>query len=187
MAVPTTGRKTKMNSNGSMGLQSVVEHLEKHSLKHAVDLEAGLVRTSFEMTNVKFSCLIEANDQDDLVQFTAMIPLQVPCGKRRDACELLALINWRLALGQFQMDLGDGELRFQASVPYPQGELADAVIRQLVIRCAFPVNVFYPAIAGVAFGGKSPEAAFDAAIARAQSAAEGEGAAVADKPRVELN
>lgn len=117
-----------MNANESSGLRSVIEHLQENELKHKVDGETGLVRTGFGMKNAKFDCVIEVNEQDDLAQITALIPIQVPSAKRRDACELLTPINWRLVLGKFQMDIDDGELRFQSGAPYAPGILVDEVI-----------------------------------------------------------
>jgi len=176
-----------MNANESLGLRSVIDHLEKNDLKHVVEWETGLVRTGFGMKNAKFNCVIEVNGQDNLVQFTGLIPLQVPSEKRRDVCELLTLINWRLGFGKFQMDLNDGELRFQGSAPYPQGKLADEVVHQLIARCVIPVDDFFPAIAAVIFGGKSPKVAFDAVLNRAQPPDKGEEEAVPSKHRLELN
>ena len=132
-----------MNTNDSKGLRCVIDHLERNDLRHDVDWETGIVRTGFEMKNAKFNCVIEVNDQDNLVQLLGLIPIQVPTQKRRDVCELLTLINWRPALGKFQMDMDDGELRFQDSAPYAKGTLADEVIRQLIARCVIPVDDFF--------------------------------------------
>ena len=176
-----------MNANESTGLRSVIDHLEKNDLKHVVDWKTGLVRSGFGMKNAKFHCVIEVNGQDNLVQFTGLIPLQVPSEKRRDVCELLTLINWRLALGKFQMDMADGELRFQGSAPYSEGKLTDEVIHQLISRCVIPVDDFFPAIAAVIFGGKSPKAAFDAVLNRGQSHDQGDEQSVVSRSRVELN
>lgn len=178
---------TDMNTNQSVGLRSVIDHLETNDLKHSVEWETGLVRTGFDMQNAKFNCIIEINHQDNLVQFTGLIPIQVPSEKRRDVCELLTLINWHLALGKFQMDLDDGELRFQGSAPYPQGKLADEVIRQVIGRCVIPVDFFFPAIAAVTFGGKSPKVAFEAVLNRPQSPDKDAEEAVPSKRRIELN
>jgi hypothetical protein len=176
-----------MKANESTGLQSVIDHLEKNELKHSVDWEIGIVRTGFGMKNAKFDCVIEVHDQDNLVQITGLIPIQVPNHKRRDVCELLTLVNWRLALGKFQMDMDDGELRFQGSAPYAEGKLADEVVRQLIARCVIPVDDFFPAIAAVTFGGKSPKAAFDAVLNRGQSKEKNDEQSVPSRSRVELN
>lgn len=176
-----------MNANESSGLRNVINHLEKHDLKHEVEWEAGLVRTGFGMKNAKFNCVIEVNDRDNLVQITGLIPLQVPSQKRRDVCELLTLVNWRLALGKFQMDMDDGELRFQGSAPYTQGNLADEVIHHLIGSCVIPVDDFFPAIAAVTFGGKSPKAAFDAVLNRGHSPEKDDEQPATSRSRLELN
>ena len=175
-----------MNVGKSTGLRSVLDHLTKHNISHAVDWESAFVRIDVELS-AKFICVIEVNERDNLVQITGFIPVPVPAKRRREVFELLAWINWCLVLGNFQMDMNDGELRFVSGAPYPKGKLADEVIHQVIGRSIASVRDFFPAFAGVIFAGKSPKEAFDAALNRTESPDKDEAEAVASKPHVELN
>jgi hypothetical protein len=176
-----------MNTKETMGLRSVVDYFEKNQLKHSVDWGQGLVRTGFAMKNTRFDCLIAVNAQDNCVQLTGLIPIGVPSEKRREVCDLLALINWRLALGKFQMDLDNGELRFQGTALYSQGNLADEVMRQLIGRCAVSIDNFFPAFAAVIFANKSPKEAFDGAFNRGHLRPQDEAEIASPKPRIRFD
>lgn len=53
--------------------------------------------------------------ETDLFQVVGRSPLLVPGGCRTAAAETIARANYGLRLGKFEMNLDDGEVRFQVS------------------------------------------------------------------------
>jgi hypothetical protein len=86
----------------------------------------------------------------------------VPQDKRHATAVLINLINWRLALGNFEMDPSDGEVAFRASIVVADGRLGELQLDAMCFASLFTADRFMPAFQRVIFAEASPEAAFAA-------------------------
>src|SRR5688500_12466181 len=53
----------------------------------------------------------------------SVLPTIVPQEKQREVMEYLTRANYGLSIGNFEMDLRDGEIRYKSSVDMADGEL----------------------------------------------------------------
>ena len=91
----------------------------------------------------------------------SILPEAVPEGRRAAVAALVAGLNWRLVLGNAEMDPTDGTVRFRTGLFLAGDELterhADAVVRSNLGTSA----LLFPAVQAVAAGGEAAEAALE--------------------------
>jgi len=87
-------------------------------------LQAGGLRTTRLQNEVRFGllagavacdCVIVADSR--AVCFYVHSPIFVPAHRRSAVCEALAMANWQLLFGAFEMDPADGQVRFRNTLP----------------------------------------------------------------------
>lgn len=73
---------------------------------------------------------------------------------RRDECaRLLARLNWGLAIGNFEMDYDDGQIRFKSSVDFDGGELTENLVRNTILGAMKAVETYAGAVTDVVMRG----------------------------------
>ncbi|RPF72068.1 type III secretion system chaperone family protein [Aurantiacibacter spongiae] len=103
--------------------------------------------------------------EDNVLQILCMPDTRVPDGKRRDAVELLALVNEQLWLGHFDIWSQGGMLLYRHGLMLGDEGLLSVDMAQLAIESAVAeCDRFYPAFQFVLWGDKSPRSALDAAL-----------------------
>lgn len=76
---------------------------------------------------------------------------------RSNMAELLTRANYGLLIGNFEMDMDDGELRYKTSMVVADNDLQDVVIgRQLVEPNVTTMDRYLPAMLAMLYGGYSP-------------------------------
>jgi hypothetical protein len=90
-----------------------------------------------------------------------VVPWPVPDGRRRPVASYLTLANYGLLIGNFEMDLSDGEVRFKTSLDFEGCELEPRLVRNLLAVNLRAVERYLPGVVAVVNGG-DPEAAIAA-------------------------
>ena len=104
-------------------------------------------------------------DDVSALHFTCAFDARVPNTRRRDANDLLALVNEKLWIGHFGMDSDDGMPVFRHAVllrgaPGASSESLEDMVDIAIAEC----ERFFPAFQFVLWGGKSPAEALQAAM-----------------------
>ena len=103
-------------------------------------------------------------DDVSALHFTCAFDARVPHTRRRDANDLLALVNEKLWIGHFDVTSDEGMPMFRHTVPF-RGQRGAAVeqLEDLVDVALNECERFYPAFQYVVWGGKNPAEAVTAA------------------------
>jgi len=64
-------------------------------------------------------------------------------------------------VGSFEMDMGDGEVRYTGGVDYKGGVLSRPMIGSLLDRCIATADKYYRGIMRVVYGGTEPARAIE--------------------------
>jgi hypothetical protein len=78
---------------------------------------------------------------------------------RARLAELLLTLNWDLALGGFELDPTDGEVRFRLACPWVDGHLGPASVRRCVAATRWACEHAWRACQSVLWGGAEVSAA----------------------------
>ena len=102
--------------------------------------------------NGEWMLVAQVDDASSAVVVYAIARTLVPASRRADVAMLLTRVNHGLRLGNFELDLDDGELRFKASVPLPGSPLAPDVADALLMIASSAIDHHLPAIEAVIDG-----------------------------------
>lgn len=116
--------------------------------------EGGLIVAQIRGDDGIWSAYVQITDNDKArrVVIHAMLPARIPEGNRLKVAELLTRINYDLIVGNFELNLDDGEVLFKTALDLADGQLTQAMFEnayQLNAKC---VNQYFGQILRVGFG-----------------------------------
>ena len=120
-----------------------------------------ILKLGFTGKNGSWNCFAQVRELDDQFVFYSICPLTVPERKRLAIAELLTRANYGLIIGNFEMDLEDGEVRYKSSVDAESGELTSDMIKNAVYASVLMMDKYLPGILAVLGGSTAPKQAID--------------------------
>ncbi|GAP07303.1 putative bacterial sensory transduction regulator [Anaerolinea thermolimosa] len=119
-----------------------------------------VLRTSFEGKNGLFSCIAQAREEQEQFVFYSIFPVSTPMDKLNQVVEFITRANYGLIIGNFEVDLTDGEIRFKTSVDLEGGaEAMLPLIRNVIYANVLIMDRYFSGLLRVMYGGISPEEA----------------------------
>lgn len=115
-----------------------------------------ILRTGFSGKNGKWTCFAQAREDQAQFIFYSVCPNAAPDEKRIAAMEFITRANYELVIGNFEMDLNDGEIRYKTSVDVEGDELSPALIRQIVYYNVMTMNKYLPGLMSVLYANVTP-------------------------------
>lgn len=99
-----------------------------------------------------YKTLIEVKSIINRVSVFVESPVKVPERKCSIAAEFLTRVNYTLAIGTFEFDYRDGEVRCRNSIEMKDGHLTFEMVRSLVMVPAATMDRFFGGILQVVYG-----------------------------------
>ena len=135
-------------------LESVINYFQ--SDEWPIELANGNIRTAFQGENGQWTCHGWIREEEKQFVFYSLCPLKVPEGRCPDVSEFVTRANYGMVIGNFEIDLNDGELRYKTSIDIEGGELSLGMFRQLVVTNVMIMDRYLPGIMAVITGAQSP-------------------------------
>ena len=85
------------------------------------------------------------------------VPTRVKPEDRVRVAELVTRINFGLRLGNFELDFGEGDIRYKTSVDVAEVAANSMMIRGMIGVAMWLCDMYFPAIQRVVFAGVAPE------------------------------
>jgi len=82
--------------------------------------------------NGKWECYAAANEEQQQMVFYSICPINTPASKRQALAEFLTGINYGQIIGNFELDMEDGEIRYKTSIDVEGSTLTLLQINNLV-------------------------------------------------------
>ena len=136
--------------------------LDEREIAYELNEQNNWIRFTIKGTEASYICLLHADDKTRLVCAYVIPPVWVPESARPAMCEAIARANYGLACGAFDMDVGDGELRYRACIDVEGGELVPTMVHNLVGAGIALCNRYHAAFMRIIYGGATPEEAIGA-------------------------
>ncbi len=119
-----------------------------------------MIKVDYDTGVARWSAFVKAEERDSYVVVRVLHPEPIAPEHRAAVMEYITRVNFGILVGNFELDLGDGELRFKTSLQLNGAELTDALLGGL-----FDVNnTLYPRyrryLADGIAGTSTPEEAF---------------------------
>lgn len=115
--------------------------------------------------NGQWACIAQADEERRLFLFYSAAPLDVPAEMRTAMAEFITRANYNSLIGNFELDLEDGDLRYKTSCSVEDEDasawangLLTAQIERLVSVNVFMMDQYLPGIKAVLDGAAPREA-----------------------------
>jgi hypothetical protein len=108
----------------------------------------------------KWNCFAQAREEQDQMVFYSVLPFQVPEEYRQEIALFLTRANYGMILGNFELDLSDGEVRYKTATDFEgNSEIEPAMIKPHIYANVMTMDRYYGAIQAVAAGEKDAASA----------------------------
>jgi hypothetical protein len=103
----------------------------------------------------------KAFEEHEQLLVHSVLPEPVPADRRAELSLFLTRANFGTAIGNFELDLDEGELRYKTSVDLEGSEAQVSLIRQLMLANVVTTDLYLPAITAVLKGEDATQAMKD--------------------------
>ena len=156
--------------------QLLLRVLEREEEPLRADEDEGIIRGALTLRRATVPLFARVRETQFLVLIYTILPVRAPESKFPEMLELLTRANWGLPLGNFEMDLSDGEVRFKTSVDVegvplnqPAGApAAEMAITNILMANKVAMDRYLPAILGLIYGDETVVTLIDRAEGRAE-------------------
>jgi hypothetical protein len=107
------------------------------------------------------TCLAEAREEQKTFVFYPIFGVNVPKHRRRDVAEFFTGANCGLVLGNFEMDLEDGEVCYKTGIDVEDEPLTSSEIRKLVYPSILMADRYLPGLITLLYSHASPQQVID--------------------------
>ena len=114
------------------------------------------LRMGFAGENGRWVCFARSKEAEHQLLFYSVCPVNAPDAKRGIVAEFITRANYGLAIGNFEMDYEDGEIRFKTSLAVGASEFDEELIRRLVFVNVYTMDQYLPGIMSVIYGDIEP-------------------------------
>ncbi|MBE9044997.1 YbjN domain-containing protein [Pleurocapsales cyanobacterium LEGE 10410] len=121
--------------------------------------EGETLQLQCQVKNGRLTCYARAIDDKEQFVFYALCPLTAPEDKRNKIARFITRVNYGMAIGNFELDFDDGEIRYKTSIDVEGDRLSVALIKQAVYLNILTMDRYLPAIAVLIEGETSVEEA----------------------------
>jgi hypothetical protein len=135
---------------------TLVMYLEEDEWKFTRLEGEDTVVLTFNCTNATYLCYAQAREAQQQIVFYTIYPLHAPEEKRQQAAEFTARVNYGLVLGNLELDMNDGEVRYKTSADVGAASLTLPLLRSLMQTNLSTADRYYPAFATLLYANASP-------------------------------
>jgi hypothetical protein len=137
-------------------LDAVRQFLEEDDWPYTLMEERLVYKTGFEGKNSQFTCYAQERAEQQQFVFYSIFPVRVPDNKLADVSEFITRANYGMIIGNFELDYGDGEIRYKTSVDVEDVDLVEPLVRHLMYANVLTMDKYFPGLMRVLYAGISP-------------------------------
>lgn len=110
-------------------------------------------RCGFNGDSGKFRVIVHVNVELEQIYCYVYAEVNVPGDALSEVAEFITRANWGMRIGNFEMDLTDGEVRYKSSLDFEGQPLSPQLIRNAIYPAVTTMDRYFPSLMRVAFGG----------------------------------
>jgi|GEM_PF-2133568 len=109
------------------------------------------IKTGCRASNGQWFCLADVQPASDIIAFYSYFPVEIPEDKKAAIISFITQANYGMFIGNFALDLEDGELRFKTSVDVEglTAKLASLLFERLIAANIATMDRYFPGITAV--------------------------------------
>ena len=114
---------------------------------------------TFNCDNASFMCYARVREEQEQAVFYAIYPLRAPAERRLEVAEFVARVNYGLTIGNMEIDMSDGEVRYKTSADLSVAPFTLPLLRSLMQACLATADRYYPGFTALLYSDITPEQA----------------------------
>ena len=130
--------------------------------------DRAVLRLPFSGKNGRWMCF--AQERNNQLLFYSVASVNAPEEKRAEIAEFVTRANYGMAIGNFELDYNDGEIRYKTSVDVDDGELSKNLVKPAVYVNCLMMDKYLPGLMAVLYAGVSAKDAVEKVEAGAAEA-----------------
>ena len=130
----------------------VINFLKSENWQYSEIAEKDAIFFGINGKHGNFQCIVNINDEEKKFTFYSVCGSNAPIEKRHLVLELLNALNENLDIGNFQIDMEDGEVRFKTGIYYFSLSSDLQLVENIVLPNLIGLDMAIPGILGVMFG-----------------------------------
>lgn len=129
------------------------DHFDSGQLEH---LDDSMVAFRLEDEDGhEWGCLAVAAEEAEQAIFYSVRLESAPAERRDEVMRFVTLANYGMQVGNFELDLSDGEVRYKTSIDVEGEELPDGLLRNLVDLNLMMMGMYFEGLSAVIAGERS--------------------------------
>lgn len=120
------------------------------------ELGNGMLGADFSGDDTVWTCIANISEENRQFVFYSIFPAYISEQGRAEVMEFITRVNYGLSIGNFELDLQDGEVRFKTSIDVEGSELSFELWRHIVYLNVTTMNTYLRGIEAVAAGSITP-------------------------------
>lgn len=118
-----------------------------------------VLRMAFKGDTEAFNCFAQALEERSQFTFYSVAPFNVPLAQRPAVIEFVTRANYGMFVGNFEMDLSDGEVRYKTSADVADTDMPFALFKSNVVQNVLTMDRYLAALKTVSEGEATAEEA----------------------------
>lgn len=144
---------------GTEVLDALVDFFEADDWAYEEVPGTSILRAGFKGENGSWRCYAQADEEKRLLVFYSELESRVPEGRRDAVARFLARANYGLMIGNFEIDLEDGEVRYKSGLCAEGGEVSAEAVRRVVYVNLVMMDRYFPGLMSVIYADADPDEA----------------------------
>lgn len=109
--------------------------------------------------SARWQCYCKVREDQHQILFYSIAPVAVPEDKRAAVSEFITRANYGLIVGNLEMDLMDGEVRYKSAIDVEGAEFSNALVRNIVYANVLTMDRYLPGLLAMLHADLSAEEA----------------------------
>lgn len=140
--------------------KAIEQYLKDDEWNYTFDEEREIIRCGINLRNRLKECRIVVDLDETKYLSVALISLNCDEEHRVELAKFLTMVNYGLMIGNFELDLSDGEVRYKVATNCKDCIPSQAVIEDSMMIPAVMFEQYGDAILDVMFGYKNADEAY---------------------------
>jgi hypothetical protein len=113
-------------------LRSAKEYLENDGWTYELLESHSTIAFGFEGNNGKWHCMVQTREKENQLIFYSSLEDGIPQSMIEKIMRFITIVNYRLVVGNFEMDISDGELNYKTALDLDGIESSQSLIRNII-------------------------------------------------------
>ncbi len=144
----------------SFSIHHITHYLRQMGIKIAhLDYGRGIIELAFHSDHGQWLMIIAVQQKEDLSKLMLIVPHfgTVTAIRRTECLEALMAVNYRIPMGKFGLDLNDGEIRLEETIPLAQNAISFEQFQLTLSALMQTVSIYYSLLPRLIYGNLSVE------------------------------